>query len=63
MGYDELKAAVLNLEQSQQKQLVMEVLTQLLPKVCNDEACIDQLRNFVDEETVRGYREQHMDSI
>ena len=63
MGYDDLKAAVLNLGQNDQKRLVMEVLTQLLPKVCNDEACLDQLRNFVDEETVRSYREQHMDSI
>lgn len=63
MGYDELKAAVLNLDQSKQKQLVMEVLTQLLPKVCNDDACLDQLRHFVDAETVRSYREQHMDSV
>jgi len=63
MGYDELKAAVLNLDQSQQKQLVMEVLKELLPKVCNDEACLDQLRKFVDEESIRSYREQHMDSV
>ena len=63
MGYDDLKAAVLNLGQNDQKRLVMEVLTELLPKVCNDEACLDQLRHFVDEETVRSYREQHMDSI
>jgi hypothetical protein len=63
MGYDELKAAVLNLDQSQQKQLLMEVLKELLPKVCNDEACLDQIRNFVDEETIRSYREQHMDSV
>lgn len=63
MGYDELKAAVLNLDQSQQKQLVMEVLKELLPKVCNDEACLDQIRNFVDEESIRSYREQHMDSV
>ncbi|KGO33101.1 MAG: hypothetical protein WBN83_09265 [Desulfoprunum sp.] len=63
MGYDELKAAVLDLDQSQQKQLVMEVLKELLPKVCNDEACLEQIRNFVDEETIRSYREQHMDSV
>jgi hypothetical protein len=41
----------------------MEVLKELLPKVCNDEACLEQIRNFVDEETIRSYREQHMDSV
>ena len=63
MTYEEVKSAVLNLDQSQQKTLVMEVLTELLPKVCTDEACLSQIRNFVNEETIRTYREQHMDGI
>lgn len=63
MTYDEIKAAVLNLEQSEQKRLIMEVLTEMLPRVCTDEACLSQIRNFVDEETIRTYREQHMGGI
>ena len=63
MTYEEVKSAVLNLDQNQQKTLVMEVLTELLPKVCTDEACLSQIRNFVNEETIRTYREQHMDGI
>ena len=63
MTYDEIKAAVLNLEQSEQKRLIMEVLTEMLPRVCTDEACLNQIRNFVDEETIRTYREQHMGGI
>lgn len=63
MGFDEVRAAVLNLDQNEQKRLLMEVLTVIMPKVCTDEACLDQIRNFVDEETVKSYRQQHMDSI
>lgn len=63
MGFEEVRAAVLNLDQSEQKRLLMEVLTEIMPKVCTDEACLDQIRNFVDEETVKTYRQQHMDGI
>ena len=63
MGFDEVKAAVLNLDQNEQKRLLMEVLTEIMPKVCTDDACLDQIRNFVDEETVKTYRQQHMDGI
>ncbi len=63
MGFDEVRAAVLNLDQNEQKRLLMEVLTEIMPKVCTDDACLDQIRNFVDEETIKTYRQQHMDSI
>ena len=63
MGFEEVKAAVLNLDQSQQKRLLMEVLTEIMPKVCTDDACLNQIRNFVDEESVRTYRQQHMGGI
>lgn len=63
MGFDEVRAAVLNLDQNEQKRLLMEVLTEIMPKVCTDDACLDQLRKFVDEETVKTYRQQHMDGI
>jgi hypothetical protein len=63
MTFDEVKAAVLNLDQAGQKRLIMEVLTEIMPKVCTDDACLNQIRNFVDEETIRTYREQHMDGI
>ena len=63
MTFEETKAAVLNLDQSDQKRLIMEVLTEIMPKVCTDEACLSKIRNFVDEETIRTYREQHMGGI
>lgn len=63
MTYEEVKSAVLSLDQNEQKNLVMEVLTELLPKVCTDEACLSQIRDFVNEETIKTYRKQHMDGI
>jgi hypothetical protein len=63
MGFNELKAAVLALEPGEQKRLLTEVLTEIMPKVCTDEACLSQIRHFVDEETVKTYKQQHMDGI
>ena len=61
--FDEVKSAVLHLEEREQKRLIMEVLAEIMPQVCRDEECLSQIRNFVNQETIREYREQHMDSI
>ena len=63
MTFEELKAAVLNLGQNDQKRLILEVMTEIMPKVCTDDACLNKIHNFVDEETVKSYRQQHMDGI
>jgi hypothetical protein len=63
MTFEETKTAVLSLDQGDQKRLIMEVLTEIMPKICTDEACLNKIRNFVDEETTRTYREQHMGGI
>jgi hypothetical protein len=63
MTYEELKAAVLNLGQSEQKQLILEVFAKIIPNICNDESCLNSIRNFVDEATIKSYRDQHMDGI
>lgn len=63
MTFDEIKAAIINLDQSEQKRLLMEVLPEIMPKVCTDDACISKIRNFVNEETIKNYRDQHMGGI
>ncbi|EKD34870.1 MAG: hypothetical protein ACD_75C02156G0004 [uncultured bacterium] len=63
MTLGEIKTAILTLDQTEQKRLLLEVLTEIMPKVCTDEACLDQIRNFVDEESIKSYREQHMSGI
>jgi len=63
MTFEQVKSAVLNLGQDDQKRLIIEVLAEIMPKVCKDEECLSQIRNFVNQETIREYREQHMDGI
>lgn len=63
MTLGEIKTAILKLDPTEQKRLLLEVLSEIMPKVCTDDACLDQIRNFVDEETIKSYREQHMSGI
>ncbi len=63
MTYEDVRAAVLNLDKTEQKRLIMEVLPEIISQVCTDEACLSTIRNFVNEETIRTYKEQHMDGI
>jgi hypothetical protein len=63
MTFEELKAAVLNLGQSDQKRLILEVFTEIMPNICKDEACLNTIRNFVDEATIKTYRDEHMDGV
>ena len=63
MQFEELKKALLNLDQGEQKLLIMEVLPEILPQVCTDETCLGIIRNFINEESTKAYRDQHMGGI
>ncbi len=61
MRFEEIKAAIVNLEKRDQRRVVLEVLPAIWPHLVGDEACLEFLRHLVDEESVRSYREEHMD--
>lgn len=63
MTFDEIKAAIMAMDDHGKKRVVMEVLPAIWPKIAGDEACLEFLRNLVDAEAVRKYKEEHMDSI
>lgn len=63
MTIEEIKKAILNLDQNEQRRLLMEVLPEVLPKVCTDEACLTIIRDFNNEENSRSYQDQHMGGI
>jgi hypothetical protein len=63
MTFEEIKTAILNLSGADQKRLITEVVPLIWPKACTDDVCLMKVRELVDEETVKGYREQHMDGI
>ncbi len=60
MNVKEIKTAILNLDPKEQRSLLMEVLPEILPKVCTDDACLSIIRDFNNEENVRSYQDQHM---
>ncbi len=63
MTFDEIKTAIMNLDDKGKRQVVLEVLPAIWPKIVGDDACIELLRKMVDEESVSKYRDEHMDSI
>ena len=63
MTFEEIKAAVMGLSAADQKRLIIEVVPQVWPKACADESCVMRMKELVDDEMIKKYREQHMDSI
>ena len=63
MTFDEIKAAVMGLDDQGKKRVVQELLPAIWPAIVADETCLKFMRKLVDEEAVRQYKEEHMDSI
>ena len=63
MTFEELKTTVLGLNDADQRRFITEVVPAIWPKVCLDDSCVTRVRELVDEDTVREYKQQHMDSI
>ncbi len=63
MTFDEVKAAVMNLSPQDQKRLITDIVPGIWPRACLDDSCLLKMRELVDDETVKKYRNEHMDSI
>ena len=63
MTFDEIKQAVLNLSPADQKRLIIEIVPEIWSEACQDEECLLKIRALVDEDTVKKYRQQHMNGI
>ena len=63
MKFDEIKAAVMNLAEGEQRRVVLELLPAIWPQIAGDDACIKLLRELVDAESVKKYQEEHLDHI
>jgi hypothetical protein len=63
MTFEEIRVAVVGLDDRGKKRVVMELLPAIWPKIAGDEACLEFLRKLVDEEAVAKYKEEHLDSI
>jgi hypothetical protein len=63
MNFDEIKMEIMNLDEKEQRRVVLELLPEIWPQIVRDDSCIKLLRKLVDEESVRSYQEEHMDHI
>ena len=63
MTFEEVKAAIMGLSDQEKRRVVTELLPAIWPKIVCDEPCLAFLRKIVDEEAVKKYQEEHMDSI
>lgn len=63
MTFEEIKQAILKLSPADQKRLIIEVVPEIWGEACQDDECLIKIRSLVDEDTVKKYREQHMNGI
>jgi hypothetical protein len=63
MKFDEIKAAVMNLDEGEQRRVVLELLPEIWPQISGDDSCINLIRKLVDAESVKRYQQEHLDHI
>lgn len=63
MAFEKVKADVLNLDKSERNRFILKVLPEILPQIGTDKAFLNTIRQLINEESTRTYREQHMGGI
>jgi hypothetical protein len=63
MQFEAIKAAVMNLDEGDQRRVVLELLPAIWPQIVGDASCLTLIRTLVDEESVKRYQEEHLDHI
>ena len=63
MKFDEIKVAVMNLAEGEQRKVVLELLPEIWPAIVGDDSCLKLIRKLVDAESVKRYQQEHLDHI
>jgi hypothetical protein len=63
MTFEEIKAAIINLDQAEQRRVVLEALPAIWPNLAGDEACLKIIRKLIDAESIKKYQEENLDHI
>ncbi len=63
MSYDEFTSAFNSFSEGDQRRFITEVLPEVWPRACADDACVAKVRELVDEATVKEYKTQHFDHV
>jgi hypothetical protein len=63
MGFEEIKAAIMTMDISDQRRLIMEVVPQMWERACEDPTCALKLKELVDKDIIHPYDEMFMGGI
>ncbi len=63
MGFEEIKAEIMNMDANDRRRLIVEVVPQIWESACEDPACALKLKQLVDTDIVRPYDEMFMGGI
>jgi hypothetical protein len=63
MKFEAIKAAVMALDEGEQRKVVLELLPEIWPAIVGDDACLKLIRKLVDAESVKRYQQEHLDHI
>jgi len=63
MNFEAIKAAVMNLDEGEQRRVVLELLPEIWPQIVGDDSCLRLIRKLVDAESVKRYQQEHLDHI
>jgi hypothetical protein len=53
----------MHLDKAEQRRLMLAVLPEIWPNLAGDESCVKLIRQLVDEDSVKEYKQEHMDHI
>ncbi len=59
MGFEEIKDEIINMNASDQKRLITEVIPLVWESACDDLSCALKLKQLVDSEIMRPYDEMY----
>ena len=63
MGFEEIKTAIMTMDTSDKKRLIMEVVPQMWESACEDQTCALKLKELVDKDIMRPYDEMFIGGI
>ncbi|NLI32335.1 MAG: hypothetical protein GX422_06065 [Deltaproteobacteria bacterium] len=63
MTFDDIKTAILQLNDTEKRRILLEIIPAIWSAATVDKACLDKMKELVDEAITKDYQEQHMGSV
>ncbi|MFZ2448220.1 MAG: hypothetical protein WAW37_17825 [Syntrophobacteraceae bacterium] len=60
MSFEQIRDAVMSLDESDRKRFIVEVAPEIWRGACRDDACAMKLKELVDADIARPYEDMHL---